>query len=645
LGSGLLIHRVQPRASNPLAGLPASEPVNTGATTTVTANATVPAGLGAAGVSIDVGDTSGFTEIPGRIYVGGVPMYCQDSTPSSFRGCVTSNPSAAAARVGESVGTDPVIPPGAGVTSGLVAPDGLVAQVPGYRPPGAPRGAVTVMYVDKQLDYFAPASTTSALALGGTVNLPVTATSRFTSFPVTVHLGTGANSNPGPIVAVTCTGASGNSELTGCTGGSGTVAGSSLVGAPGACVTPYSNLAKIGEGKNKPTSLFKNNEDYANVQQAWTVDGVHFHDPSTTNPVTGLADPTSATGLRFVAPGGAIVHNPDGTLGLFFAGGYCSDGDSDGFHAIFYSTSGDGQHWSTPTPVISTDPTLAASAAQQRSGGTLGVSAYYSGRAYSPSVVQLANGDLIMSFAGYRTPKPLPTVGTSLGTNPTDRYTVGQTDPALYRSILTVGLQSSCLKSEVDGPLTVKAGTSLCVAAGTIINGPIVVQPGGSLYLQDATVRGPVTASRAAALRICGSTLDGGLSVRGTTGAVVVADTNSMSPCNGNRIGGPVALVGNLSGARFVDNVVGGPLSISGPGRWRSPATRSRGPRRAESHPTSSLAEWAPNRLPTRSPSPSPTGPPANWTTGPPGLTWRPPSVSGWPRRRSRSSSTATRQT
>lgn len=311
LGSGLLIHRVQPRASNPLAGLPASEPVNTGATTTVTANATVPAGLGAAGVSIDVGDTSGFTEIPGRIYVGGVPMYCQDSTPSSFRGCVTSNPSAAAAKVGESVGTDPVIPPVAGATSGLVAPDGLVAQVPGYRPPGAPRGAVTVMYVDKQLDYFAPASTTSALALGGTVNLPVTATSRFTSFPVTVHLGTGTNSNPGPIVAVTCTGASGNSELTGCTGGRGTVAKSSLVGAPGACVTPYSTLAKIGEGKNKPTSLFKNNEDYANVQLAWTVDGVHFHDLSTTNPVTGLADPTSATGLRFVAPGGAIVHNPD----------------------------------------------------------------------------------------------------------------------------------------------------------------------------------------------------------------------------------------------------------------------------------------------------------------------------------------------
>jgi len=107
---------------------------------------------------------------------------------------------------------------------------------------------------------------------------------------------------------------------------------------------------------------------------------------------------------------------------------------------VFYSSSSDGIHWSTPTSVLSTDYTFAASHAQTGTTNALGISAYYSGRVYSPAVVQTDDGSFVMIFAGYRTPKPLPSVGTVLGTNASAQYVVQPTDPALYRNILTVPL-------------------------------------------------------------------------------------------------------------------------------------------------------------------------------------------------------------
>ena len=52
-----------------------------------------------------------------------------------------------------------------------------------------------------------------------------------------------------------------------------------------------------------------------------------------------------------------------------------------------------------------------------------------------------------MVFAGYRLPKPVETAGTTIGTNPAAPYTVGATDPALYRNILTVTLDVSVCRS------------------------------------------------------------------------------------------------------------------------------------------------------------------------------------------------------
>ncbi len=160
--------------------------------------------------------------------------------------------------------------------------------------------------------------------------------------------------------------------------------------------------------------------------------------------------------LRWPGARGTLAVNPDGTLGLFLSGAWASDGDSDAFNQIFYTESSDGgKTWSVPTVVVSTDYTFSASVAQDQTlaGGTdpaLGASAYYSGRAYDPTVVQNPNGTLTLVFAGYRLPNPVKAAGNPIGTDASAQYEEGttvngsfETDPAIYRTILTATLNSS----------------------------------------------------------------------------------------------------------------------------------------------------------------------------------------------------------
>ncbi|MGA2926945.1 MAG: hypothetical protein ABSG43_13290, partial [Solirubrobacteraceae bacterium] len=287
-----------------------------------------------------------------------------------------------------------------------------------------------------------------------------------------------AASGTGPstgIVSVNCAGESatagpgGTPELLGCTvanlpSGDGSVIaqGGYTVGAPGACNAPGSVLQQTGEGSTSPKTLFKNNQDYTVIRAAYTSNGIDFTD---LGPVRGISNPTyqgnagdstpigsqaGTDALRFVASRGTIVvptrslRSP-GEETMFMSGADCQDGDSDSFQQVFYSTSANGLRWTTPVPLLTTDPTFSASAQQEANlnNGTdtpLGVSAYYEGRVYDPTVVQNWDGTLTMVFSGYRAAKPLPSTGVdalTLGTNPALTYTPGPTDPALYRTILT----------------------------------------------------------------------------------------------------------------------------------------------------------------------------------------------------------------
>jgi hypothetical protein len=248
------------------------------------------------------------------------------------------------------------------------------------------------------------------------------------------------------------------------------------------------------------------------LRVAWTTDGVDFsaagladggvisgqgtegsgyddiNDPTATaDPSGGLnayATPgtADATEMRWVGSAGTVLTNPDGTYGLFLSGAWSADGDSDAFNQVFYTTSADGEHWSVPVSVVSTDYTFAASVAQDAAlaGGTdqpLGVSAYYSGRAYGPSVVQLGDGSTVMIFAGYRLPKPITAAGTSLGTNGAAPYTVGATDPALYRDILTVPLTVVATGGDPgDGAPESPVTVVLPLAAVGILGGAVVAR-------------------------------------------------------------------------------------------------------------------------------------------------------------------------
>lgn len=362
LGVNLIVHHLSPKGGDPLAGLPAAEPVGMGGSTSATGAVSVPAGPAGAGVTINVGNTANF-EQPGHFTVDGVTVDCNDdnATATAFTGCTTRTPGGVDVKAGDAVTADAVIPATAQQTSGLVAPDGIISTVPSY--PGAPKGSVAVLYTEKIVNYFTPTTTTAAVTLPA-ATLPVADSSALkpaAGGSVTVSLGTAAG-----IVQVSCTGADAT-HLTGCTGGTGAVAKGSDVGAPGAAVAPYAQLALTGEGKDKPKSLFGNNEDYTVVRAAYTTDGLHFTDLGQVN---GLSDPTSNSDsvLRWTGSRGTVVSNPDGSYGLFLSGAYASDGDSDAFNQIFYSSSEDGKTWSAPQRLLSTDYSFSALAQQAATG-------------------------------------------------------------------------------------------------------------------------------------------------------------------------------------------------------------------------------------------------------------------------------------
>ncbi len=441
-------------------------------------------------------------DAPNRVYIDGATVYCSQSNANptnKIEFCTTASGGPLTVHQGDAITSDPILPPHAQVTTGLKSPDGIVGTLPSY--PGAPSGSTVVLYTQKVLGYFIVGTTNGSVSgstyKAGTVALPA-ATIVYTPsvhpsepLPTTgsfkIYLGTEVGK---PIQEVTCNGVTpatqtgvpaGSYDLTGCSGGTGSVKEGNWVGGPNSAVVPYSSLEKIGEGKNSsskgPQKLFSNNEDYTVLRAAYTENGIDFTDlgaisgstsgtgnntgsyndlsnpfqqtsPSSTGPTSLPSGSPDTTELRFIGSRGTIVTNPDGSYGMFLSGAWASDGDSDAFNQIFYTSSTNGREWSVPKVVLSTEYAFSASAKQDEElakgvDAPLGVSGYYSGRAYGPSVVQNPDGSLTMVFSGYRLPKPVTTVATVLGTNPSALYTIGPKDPAIYRNILTMHLSSA----------------------------------------------------------------------------------------------------------------------------------------------------------------------------------------------------------
>jgi hypothetical protein len=482
---------------------------------------------------------------PNRVYIDGHVVYCftTNTNPitTNLQFC-TSPTGPFTVNQNDAITGDPITPPTAQMTTGLVSPDGIVGTVP-YMPTfngqSVPGNATIMLYTEKIVNYFVEGELNGSLNASGTTytpgsgeqpsfTLPGGATAyglNYQPFPGTSEplpangtpftIYTSTTGTTSPIIAITCSNwsttvpsnaPSGSVDVYNCTGGT---AGGKIdqtgstntkigegtgywIGGPNAAVVPYSVLHLIGEGKDGKTSgpgrLFGNNEDYTVLRAAYTQNGVNFTDlgpvsgtssgtgstngsytdlanplqqsspENSANPTVATTSPTAPTNLspgsadtvelRYIGSRGTIIVNPNGSLGMFLSGSWPTDGDSDAFNQIFYTSSTDGgQTWSVPTVVLSTEYEFNASREQDEAlakgkDEQLGVSAYYSGRAYGPAVVQNPNGSLTMVFSGYRLPKPVTSAGTELGTGPS-KYKIGAKDPAIYRNILTMHLASA----------------------------------------------------------------------------------------------------------------------------------------------------------------------------------------------------------
>ena len=454
--------------------------------------------------------------VPGRFYADGATVYCVNinGAQTSLQNCTTTQSGGVAVAIGNPVTTDPILPsdtgqPGGALqTNGLIAPDGIVGAIPSsISYPGAPSGSTVIIYGEKILNYYIEGTVATSVSLPSSTITITPSTSTAEPIPASGSFSIYVGVPAGSIQQVTCTAYSAGT-FSGCTGGSGSVAVGNDVGGPGAAVASSSVLGAIGEGSTKVKTLFKNNEDLTVLRAAYTTDGVNFTDlgaisgasngasnytdinnpsaqafPSTINLAQGATDNPE---LRYVGTRGTIILNPDGSIGMFDSGAWESDGDSDAFDQIFYTSSTDGVHWTEPVVVESTDYTFSARAQQDAAlaGGhddPLGISAYFAGRAYSPTVVQNPDGTLTMVFSGYSTPKPVPVVGSTFGDGqggaPT--WTVSANDPALYRSILTLTLTPSPPAVTPEAPYNI-----LLPVAGLLVLG------GSAVYIDRRRRRG-----------------------------------------------------------------------------------------------------------------------------------------------------------
>lgn len=86
--------------------------------------------------------------------------------------------------------------------------------------------------------------------------------------------------------------------------------------------------------------------------------------------------------------------------------------------------------------------------------------------------------------------------------------------------------------------------------------GSVVVQAGGRLEVESSTMNGALSADHSAALRICGSTVAGSVTVINATGFVLIGDP--AEGCAVNTIGGSLVVEHNHHGVQIIGNHVNG---------------------------------------------------------------------------------------
>jgi hypothetical protein len=124
----------------------------------------------------------------------------------------------------------------------------------------------------------------------------------------------------------------------------------------------------------------------------------------------------------------------------------------------------------------------------------------------------------------------------------------------------------------VSGTVVVAKGTS-CISNATL-GGAVLVNPGAAVVVLNSVIQGALVSSGARAVTVCNSTIGGAVTVRDSTGLVLIGGGSDASvPCAGNTLLGSVVLEksgpnGNAGGIELSGNIIGvgvrGSVTVSG---------------------------------------------------------------------------------
>jgi hypothetical protein len=153
-------------------------------------------------------------------------------------------------------------------------------------------------------------------------------------------------------------------------------------------------------------------------------------------------------------------------------------------------------------------------------------------------------------------------LGNATGTLGSDRGTFTLSSAMGVTTDSGVLAQSPCISGVHTGRLVVPSGDSECLAPGSVQAGQVDVQSGGHFYSNGATIVGRVSADTPGAISICGTTIQGPLTVSGATAPVLIGEP-ATGDCPGNQISGPVRITGNTEGTDFSGNTVDGPTTLT----------------------------------------------------------------------------------
>jgi hypothetical protein len=145
-----------------------------------------------------------------------------------------------------------------------------------------------------------------------------------------------------------------------------------------------------------------------------------------------------------------------------------------------------------------------------------------------------------------------------------------------------VTFSKACITTTVPG-FTVASGQAICVNAPGKVTGPVTVNSGGALSLDGAAISSTFSASGAAALRFCGATITGSVSIAGSTGFVLAGDggDEGQPACAANILKSSLSLSSNSGGFEVASNKITGSASFTGNTGtgpyWQDPAPEIEG--------------------------------------------------------------------